>query len=1555
MTESFVVLALPHTTDPASRMHVSLFVAPKLVPPAASTTLDSFAVFQQWAGAVRGARITLSDPLGDLECTPDLGPVDTKVWAALFPPATTPVKGNRVPDLDSRSFRSFDTKSVTELAKGVHAAGVLASPTSAPAVHRHPLTRPIKAISNTYRIEDERFDAADLERSGHQERPRILAEGKFTEELDNWIYRDGKPPEAFARGAGGLAHLYRKLHEARRFYERPETAARNEYQRTPNAEPTSLPPQLPEFHERCASAGDHPALLRALGLVIDLTVLDLDRLARAEWLSARIDGVGNAACLATRVRCRRTPDGALVTVAGTEDWQDGALTLGRRDRFEVLDVDADGSALKTERFLWSIPRMDQVASNGDDINAASPALRASGFTVARTGQSGTSKERISAQKKLETDLEAGTSPLLSTEDVTRGIRVEVWDDSVRKWHTLHGRISDYAVGRTRPAALQGVRGEGFTQGTAATETPGADDTAPVYVHEAMFGWEGWSLAAPRPGKRIRKATPAEIAADKPLHRTEVVEDTPTALTAPDDPTHPLAFQHTVASGTLPRLRFGRNYAFRAWQVDLAGNSRPHELDPIPTASLGGVVAAIRRPVREILADGAASASGLREYSVAAAATRGLAAEPAPAAADDDRLTDLVVSRRSLRDVRRGQVPAAELNAGRRLALDELAATAAADLSQPLVRNTAVTDAEAVGEMVRAHLGAFAIEGRLGERAVKALRTVTPLKPFLRWDPVPPPEIVPRRTFTEGESLRVLVIRSGVTQDKDTLALTVTPPRDYASQVKAAHPLVRATSERHLAPPKTTQMTCELHGMFDAGIGDSTPAVNQAKKLLAIAITEDGSFLDRTRASLTNPTQRIDQPGIQLVTSSAVPQAALKEWPPDDPDDRQPGVDYVDPGESLAPGQYVIHDTPNLTIPYLPDPLARGVSFVFPEAGQGRSIPFPYGGEGFTAAYRGDWPKPEPYRLVLTGAPRLGGDVEGRVVHLRLPAGDRQVVDVSSCLPKDQLDLLGPWRHVSAVFSAEPEAVEAAADGWFWWLSPGERLTLVHAVPRPLEVPRVTLLEVNRQEGETTARFYGGVDLHGPSTDRLTAEASWTEYVDELASPGPAQHSMSESGFSTPVKEFEDIALFHDHPAQFVVDEFGPAWQRPVSHQFADTRHRKVTYRFRASTRFREYFAPELLAPDPANPLDDGQSVVSRPVTVHVPSSAQPAAPVVHSVIPLFRWNLTTEPEQPMARRHIRQAGVRIYLERPWFSSGEGELLAVLLAPDESGDDFGPAQEDESGFPFVSKVGGDPVWVSSPVHTRAADVDLLENMLVQADLDDRPSPGRPATPVRLVQLRALGQAFDVRAAGYRPQYHPGRKLWYVDVALDPGSTQWSFLRLAVARYQPHSVPGCELSAPVRCNFVQLPPERTTSVSRTDSRHVRVVVSGPTGARNRLVQRDPAAVAENRTIVASVQRRDPLIMSDLGWTTVASQELTIRGVGSQPWELAWVGEIDAGEDIPVRRPLDPVDKAAGEAGWRVLVEEWERFPGDVPAPRDAGRFDRLQPVWEQRLVFADEVEL
>ena len=234
----------------------------------------------------------------------------------------------------------------------------------------------------------------------------------------------------------------------------------------------------------------------------------------------------------------------------------------------------------------------------------------------------------------------------------------------------------------------------------------------------------------------------------------------------------------------------------------------------------------------------------------------------------------------------------------------------------------------------------------------------------------------------------------------------------------------------------------------------------------------------------------------------------------------------------------------------------------------------------------------------------------------------------------------------------------------------------------------------------------------------------------------------------------------------------------------------------------------------------------------------------------------------------------------------------------------------------------------------------------------------SSPPATLPLGGGPGAPPVTVLGYRPQYNQERRLWYVDVAIDPGSTFWPFVRLAVARYQPDSIPGCHLSAPVRCDFVQLTPERTTSVSRTDVRHVRVVVSGPigvrepaAGARRVRSRRRPAGIEDyaawvrmHRNVVARLQRRDPAIPTDLGWETVATAELTVRGFGRNIFEAAWVGELEA--------PRGPA--AAHARRERRLARDGRGVGAAARRPRGSRR-SHSPPVWEQRLVYADEILL
>lgn len=128
---------------------------------------------------------------------------------------------------------------------------------------------------------------------------------------------------------------------------------------------------------------------------------------------------------------------------------------------------------------------------------------------------------------------------------------------------------------------------------------------------------------------------------------------------------------------------------------------------------------------------------------------------------------------------------------------------------------------------------------------------------------------------------------------------------------------------------------------------------------------------------------------------------------------------------------MVHDVDELGLTYLPDPMARGPSIVFTQAGQDRALPFPFGVEGFTAAYRGTWPEIEPFRLVLTGSAELDSNVKGRTGTFALPPGDIQTFRLASSLPRDRLDLMGAWRSLPPSVRDNPDVAEAAADGWLW--------------------------------------------------------------------------------------------------------------------------------------------------------------------------------------------------------------------------------------------------------------------------------------------------------------------------------------------------------------------------------------------------------------------------------------------------------------------------------------------------------------------------------------------
>src|SRR5262249_50614172 len=92
---------------------------------------------------------------------------------------------------------------------------------------------------------------------------------------------------------------------------------------------------------------------------------------------------------------------------------------------------------------------------------------------------------------------------------------------------------------------------------------------------------------------------------------------------------------------------------------------------------------------------------------------------------------------------------------------------------------------------------------------------TDLITYTRFDPVDVPVVVLRDVLTEGESLEQMVIRSNYDQTCDVYINSA--PVQTAVQGKP-YKAYKTVNDRHLAPPKTSQLMAETHGKFDASIG-----------------------------------------------------------------------------------------------------------------------------------------------------------------------------------------------------------------------------------------------------------------------------------------------------------------------------------------------------------------------------------------------------------------------------------------------------------------------------------------------------------------------------------------------------------------------------------------------------------------------------------------------------------------------------------------------------------------------------------------------------------------
>ncbi|HYI34868.1 MAG TPA: hypothetical protein VEX88_15525 [Glaciibacter sp.] len=496
--------------------------------------------------------------------------------------------------------------------------------------------------------------------------------------------------------------------------------------------------------------------------------------------------------------------------------------------------------------------------------------------------------------------------------------------------------------------------------------------------------------------------------------------------------------------------------------------------------------------------------------------------------------------------------------------------------------------------------------------------------YQRWEPVPSPAVIPLTEYTEGESLMRMVIRS-------TLGVPVT---EYIAQDRVqtlpGHAatgdlgiVYRDVNQRNLAAPIGSVQLAETHGLFDAALGGD-PAALAAQ--YAVAAREAGSFLT--------------VPGGRVISRHEPPTVL------DGTKDQR-----------LQEGEYLVHNTVDLPLPYLPDPLSRGISFTTLPGDGGASANPPTR----LVRWPGDpanWFDRQPVLVrIIEGDADPAFDADTGILTVSLPKATLVTVRLSSFLDDGDADLMRVW----ALMVSYPPSPATGTDrdivrrGLHWMITPFSELTLVHAVEKPLEPPAINLEPgVLRRADMTFSLLPGTVRNHAASTGRIDIDARWEDPVDDVLEPAPRSQAQAAhvADFQLlPTETNAQMWATNGPPA----GPYGP--RHEVKHEFGDTRHRYVDYTPTATTRFREYFPPEI--------TDRPELVTSVGATlrVNVPSSARPVPPEVKYIVPTWEWQESPlgVAGSPLSVRRVRTGGgLRIYLARPWRSSGPDELLGVVL-------------------------------------------------------------------------------------------------------------------------------------------------------------------------------------------------------------------------------------------------------------------------------------------------------
>ncbi|HEV8065235.1 MAG TPA: hypothetical protein VGP46_10410, partial [Acidimicrobiales bacterium] len=747
-------------------------------------------------------------------------------------------------------------------------------------------------------------------------------------------------------------------------------------------------------------------------------------------------------------------------------------------------------------------------------------------------------------------------------------------------------------------------------------------------------------------------------------------------------------------------------------------------------------------------------------------------------------------------------------------------------------------------------------------------------PYGRLEPVSSPFVVPTAPRTPGEHLERLVIRSNY-------------------DIPDSSPTI-VHSARHIVPPVSSVEMADQHGILDDSQG-----------------VPRGSLYPELAA----------RDGLTYASPSVVSSLGGK-------------FDTKPMNNGL---EWLYYSSEELDTPYLPDVISRGAALQFLPGVPATTLvtKIPFAGSS--------WPQITGFRLDVgagTAAPVMPSASNNYTLSVQLPKATFQTIRLSSWFTADDLLHMGLWNWIKEAGFATSALGDTVLQGRHWMFTPYRQVVLVHAVKQPLLPPDLTTMTDSRVLGATYAYLDGSITYDPASTSRLDVYSSWSEPFDDGKS---ATGSVELTG-NARVGELSinpgDVSPFKFSNLR---EDFGDTKHREVYYEtkattafleyFTEAADAKLTGTT-PTVVSHTGFAPGTVVVAGTGSLehegysvnvdyteDDASGSLTRVASgriaagaevqvsyatpsivrtsleagahpphpsgylLSIPSTARPLVPDVRYLLPAFVWESKTTPQVTSTRVGHR---LRVYLGRPWWETGEGELLGVVVADQPAGVPF-PAELQ----PFVTGYGRDPLFVSGKVKPSPAVTDF----------------GLAVTTATGLFLAEQSETFPtVAVAGHAVQWEPERKLWFADIEIQLGNSYWPFVKLALVRYQPASLAGVEISRVVQADFAQLGANRAASLTFPTTTTVDVKVVGESYSESNGVT---AAYPPNLWAWPQIQIphvADPDLQWEIAPGSPGTQLLGKPGPSSI---TTWTGTVT----LPAARGSRPM---------RILIAEREQYP-------------------------------